>query len=190
MKISKNFQHLRIIKDGLPAESVVIILLILFNFLCVLPILWLSSSNVDGWFALSLFIPMLLILGLAFYLVIGLRICIEVDANLLTVRHEPVSLGNNKELPSKTIKLIYYDANRFYSPVRRRGSNRDSFTIVHKVYAITNGDETVELLSDLESKGEALFIVKEINQFLHLGAEPTINKSDQEWLSGLFGENQ
>jgi hypothetical protein len=174
MKISRNFQHLRIVKDdGLTTEYIVLILFFLSISLFLLLLLW-QNSGISIWFILQA-LGTVLILGFAF--IIGRRICIDVDANVLSVKYEPISFGDNKEVLAKTLRLIYYEASQFSVPHRKpkaaifnpfRVTDEDYVITTYRIYAVTNNLETVELLSELESKGEALLIAKEINQFLHL----------------------
>jgi hypothetical protein len=106
MKISKNSQRLRIVTTGFPSALVFIIPSTLYGFLCIFLIFWLLQDL--NWFILTLCIAVLPFFALAHYALIGSRICIDVDANRLTVKRGPISYLGDKELLSKTLKLIYY----------------------------------------------------------------------------------
>lgn len=159
LEVTKSSQHLRIVRKWFQINAfyqfIPILFILIWSTLFFLEIPFMGFISVMVW------------IGSIYYAV---AICInqtsiELDANSLTIKHGPMHLPlwPDKKLSVKTLKLIFPERSIFYY-----GRNNEMATVSHKVHAITTDFQEVALLSGLGSRAEALFIVQEIEQFLHL----------------------
>lgn len=79
---------------------------------------------------------------------------IDVDNNLITIRHRPLPFGGNVKISTQTIAHLY--VTRF----SRRGR------ITYNIRSIITGEKNVKLLSNLTSYQQTNFINQEIQEFL------------------------
>ena len=171
IKVSKDFQHLRIVKKWFGLK---------FIFLTLFVIIW--DAFLINWYSIqfsrsleSIF-DLLFILFPLFHLLVGViltyyvlagylnKTFIDVDFNSITVRHEPLPFWGNKKVSTKTIKRLYYEWDDFFGIPDNRRSGYHFFA----VYAITNEKRIIKLVRGLDNNEQALFVKQEIGKFLNI----------------------
>ena len=106
-------------------------------------------------------------LCLTYYVLAGIlnKTYLVLDAKLLTIKHGPLPFGGNVELSSSTLKQLSYQRVTFFSP---REDVRDLIRDSHQILALTTDDKVIKLFSGLNSKEQALFIKRKIENFLRI----------------------
>ncbi len=89
---------------------------------------------------------------------------IDVDGNVIRVRHGPIPWWGNHRLSSKAIIQLYSKHEHW--------SNYTSSIDAFQVRAITNARRNLLLVSGLDHAEQALFIEQEIEKFLNIEDRP------------------
>jgi len=102
---------------------------------------------------------------------------INIDAEGMTIKNKPIPQGTDKKFPAGTFKLLYYE--RFVIDVRygRSGSIHEGY-VSHEIHAMTHDNEPIVLITELKSKEQAMFLIREIGEFLGIDYESAKSKSN------------
>jgi hypothetical protein len=127
---------------------------------------WNAIGNGDGvmWPALIITLPHGAV-GLALiYLTLAAvlnRTVITVTSESITVRTGPLPWSGNRSLPSDELEHLYCDK----VSDEEEGARSSSYS----VKGLTKGGSEVELVTDLDTRSEALFIIQELERWLKIG---------------------
>ena len=171
MQISKNFQHLRIVRKWFDYKFVLLTLFVIFwdAFLVNWYAMAFSSSFQSAFDLMFFLFPLIHVavgIGLTYYVLTGYlnRTLIDVDANSITIKHEPLPFWGNKKVSSKAVVQLYCKKDDFLGARNRYH--------VFAVHAITRERKNITLLSGLDTSEQALFIEQEIEKFLNIEDKP------------------
>ena len=160
VEVSGSSQHLRIVRTWFT-----------YKFLFFTASLLVLDASLLYWylFSFSLSGIKIFLLGLGaigllagYYVLAGYlnKTVIDVNFDSLTIKQGPLPFFGNLKLPSRALKLVYYEK---YNQIIY-----DS----HEIHAITNDQRIIPLLAGLDSREEALFIIQEIAKFLSIEEKP------------------
>jgi hypothetical protein len=159
IKVSKNFQHLRIAVKWFRFKFIALTLFVIgFDAL--------FSNLYSTAFPFEMVIAVTVNIGLIYYALAGYlnTTYIDVDFNSTIVRYEPLPLWGNKKISTKTISHLYYERDDFLDfPGGRRGAYN-----FYAVSAITNEKRVIKLVRGLDNAEEASFVKQEIEKFLNI----------------------
>jgi hypothetical protein len=171
IQISKNFQHLRIVRKWFGFKFVFLTLFVIVwdAFLVNWYAMAFSSSLQSGFDLMFVFFPLIHVavgIGLTYYVLTGYlnKTFIDVTANSITIKHVPLPFWGNKKVSSKTVIQLYCKKDDFLGA--RNGYR------AFAVHAITSERKNIKLLSGLDTSEQALFIEQEIEKFLNIEDKP------------------
>jgi hypothetical protein len=96
------------------------------------------------------------------------RTTIELYQGELMIRFDPLPWPGEKKLPAREIKQL------FCKEHLRRSKNGS--TMVYHLYAVTQNDRQVKLLSSLESPDTALFLEQQLEEWLRITDQPVVGE--------------
>ena len=122
----------------------------------------LFAPKVDMLVILFLLLPLLLGVGLTYFLLAGFlnKTTIDVTSNAISVKHSPLPVWGNKRISSKDLSQL--DC--------KKGKARNGIYWIDliSVLAKKNNEDTVTLLSGLKNVEQAMFIKQEVESFLRV----------------------
>ena len=106
-------------------------------------------------------------IGLVYFTLAGFvnRTEIRVDYRALTVRHRPLPVFSNRDIPASDLKQLY---SKERIRTRSKGGNHHSF----EVHALTHSGRNIRLLSGLPNSEQALFVEQELEKYLRIEDRP------------------
>ncbi len=118
-------------------------------------------------------------IGLTYYVIAVYlnKTYIRVDNSRITIKHVPIPFFGNKSLNSSDIKALFCKKKNGHSgyvdciPVPTYVPSRN---YSYEIYATTNANEYIKLLSGIEFDFQALFIIKKMEKFLQI-EDKTVN---------------
>ena len=157
IKVSKNFQHLRIAVKWFRFKFIALTLFVI-GFDAFLSNLYSTA------FPSEIVIVVVVNIGLIYYALAGYlnTTYIDVDFNSTIVRYEPLPLWGNKKISTKTIAQLYVEGDYFFGI-----QNKTTGYHFYNVHAITNAKSIVKLVQGLDYE-EASFVKQEIEKFLNI----------------------
>ena len=159
IKVSKNFQHLRIAVKWFRFKFIALTLFVI-GFDAFLSNLYSTA------FPSEIVIVVVVNIGLIYYALAGYlnTTFIDVDFNSTIVKYEPLPAWGGKIISTKTITHLYYERDDFLD---FPGGRRVAYNF-YAVSAITNEKRVIKLVRGLDNAEEASFVKQEIEKILNI----------------------
>lgn len=96
------------------------------------------------------------------------RTTLELDSELLTIRFDPMPWLGEKRIKTRDIKQLYCK--------EEARNSKNGTSISYQLHAVTQDNNLVKLLDDVESPDVAIFFEQQLETWLHITDKPVIGE--------------